>query len=483
MNEMTRHRSMTRYEALAQMMAAEIRSGSIAVGARMPSLRQVIAQHGVSQSTAFRAYYLLEEWGLIRARERSGYYVARGAAVEATPARRGADSAGSSKVDISDLVFSVLDAATRPDIVPLGSAFPSPDLFPLARLAKSLAHASRLISPWSTVVDLPLGNDALRQQIALRYMGLGIAQPVDDIVVTNGALEALNLCLMAVTRPGDVVAVEAPGFYAALQAIERLDLRAIEIPVDPVTGLDLDALADALQRHPVRACWFMTNFQNPTGVTLSLDKKKALVALLAKHDVPLIEDDVYGELHFQPNYPLPALAFDRKGLVMHCSSFSKTLAPGYRIGWVAAGRFANRVQRLKLMTTLTASIPVQAGVAHYLQHGGYDRHLRRVRAALQAQWQQFDAAIRRWLPAVRTVQPDGGYFAWLEFAQPINAMALHRLAIENGISVAPGPIFSATRAFGHCIRLNFGHPWSSQIDDAVRTLGTLLDHPSVCVAP
>jgi DNA-binding transcriptional MocR family regulator len=471
---------MNRYETLASTMAAEIRSGSIAVGSRMPSLRHVIAQHGVSQSTASRAYYLLEEWGLVRAQERSGYYVAPGAGIGSGTARRASTPAESAKVDISDLVFSVLDAAKHPGIVPLGSAFPSPQLFPLPRLAKSLAHAARLISPWSTVVDLPPGNEHLRRQIALRYMGLGISQPMEEIVVTNGALEALNLCLMAVTRPGDVVAVESPGFYAALQAIERLDLRAVEIPVDPATGLDLDALSEALRVHPVRACWFMTNFQNPTGVTLSLEKKKALVELLAKHEIPLIEDDVYGELHFQPDYPLPAMAFDRQGLVMHCGSFSKTLAPGYRIGWASAGRFTEKVQRLKLMTTLSASIPVQAGIADYLQHGGYDRHLRKVRGALRTQLQEMDASIRRWLPpGTRRIHPTGGYFIWLEFPEVIDAMALHRLAIERGISLAPGPIFSATHAFQNCIRLNFGHPWSAQIDDAIRTLAKLLVHPSV----
>ncbi len=258
------------------------------------------------------------------------------------------------------------------------------------------------------MVDLPPGNEHLRRQIAMRYMGMGISQPMEEIVVTSGALEALNLCLMAVTRPGDVVAVESPAFYAALQAIERLDLRAVEIPVDPVTGLDLDALADALKKHPIRACWFMTNFQNPTGVTLSLEKKKALVELLAAHEVPLIEDDVYGELHFEPEYPLPALAFDQQGLVMHCSSFSKTLAPGYRIGWTSAGRFTDKVQRLKLMTTLSASIPAQAGIADYLQHGGYDKHLRKLRGALNRQLGDMDSAIRRWLPhGVRRTHPSG----------------------------------------------------------------------------
>ncbi|SEK01278.1 aminotransferase-like domain-containing protein [Paraburkholderia diazotrophica] len=467
---------MTRYESLANTMAAEIRSGSLAVGTRMPSLRQVIAQHGVSQSTAFRAYYLLEEWGLIRAQERSGYYVARGAAVpesrEVTAKRALAESA---KVDISELVFSVLEAARHPGVVPLGSAFPSPMLFPLPRLAKSLAQTARTVNPWSTVVDLPPGNEALRQQIALRYLGMGLSQRLDEIVVTNGALEALNLCLMAVTRPGDVVAVESPGFYAALQAIERLDLRAVEIPVDSQTGLDLNALEQALDKHPIRACWFMTNYQNPTGATMPLEKKKALVELLARHEVPLIEDDVYGELHFQADYPLPAIAFDRKGLVMHCSSFSKTLAPGYRIGWAAAGKFAEKVQRAKLMTTLSASIPVQAGIADYLQHGGYDRHLRKLRAALRAQLDAMNVALRRYMPkGVKWTCPSGGYFVWLELPETIDALTLHRRAIEQGVSIAPGPIFSAARGFRHCVRLNFGHPWNADIDRAVRVFGELV---------
>jgi DNA-binding transcriptional MocR family regulator len=383
-------------------------------------------------------------------------------------------------VDISELVFSVLDAAKRPGIVPLGSAFPSPLLFPLARLAKSLGQAARSISPWSTVVDLPPGNENLRRQIALRYLRAGISQPAEEIIVTNGALEALNLCLVAVTQPGDIVAVESPGFYGALQAIERLGLRAVEIPVDTVTGLDLDALAEALARHPIRACWFMTNFQNPTGVTLSAAKKQALVDLLAQYEVPLIEDDVYGELHYAPGYPPPAMAFDRHGLVMHCSSFSKTLAPGYRIGWVSAGRFAARVQRLKLMTTLSASIPVQAGVADYLEHGGYDRHLKKIRLTMQSHQEAMSEAIRRWLPAgTGQTVADGGYFLWLTFPEPIDAMALHRLAIEHGISVAPGPMFSATHAFQNCIRLNYGHPWSPRIEEAIRTLGTLLVSPEV----
>lgn len=224
----------------------------------------------------------------------------------------------------------------------------------------------------------------------------------------------------------------------------------------------------------------MTNFQNPTGASLSNEKKKALVDMLAAREVPLIEDDVYQELHFRRDRPLPAKAFDDKGLVMHCSSFSKTLAPGYRIGWVTAGRFASRVQRLKLMTTLSASSPAQAGIADYLEYGGYDRHLRKLRAALQAQLASMQSALRQHLPhEVRWATPAGGYFLWLQLPEAVDAMAFHRLAIARGISIAPGPIFSATHAYQNCVRVNFGHPWSVKIEEAIRALADILDDPTV----
>ncbi|MFL9934827.1 PLP-dependent aminotransferase family protein [Paraburkholderia sp. RL18-103-BIB-C] len=470
---------MNRYETIAKNLATQIREGLLPAGAKLPSLRHLIVQYGVSQSTVFRAYSLLEQWGLVRAEERAGYFVTQGATVNETVRAEGL-ATEPRKVDISDLVFSVLESARHADIVPLGSAFPSPQLFPTARLLKSLVSGTRSLTPWNTVEDLPPGNDHLRQQISLRYVGTGMSVSPNEILITNGALEALNLCLMAVTRPGDLVAVESPGFYAALQAIERLDLRAVEIPVDPVTGLDLEALQSALDQHPIRACWFMPNFQNPTGTSLSAEKKRALVELLRGREVPLIEDDVYQELHFSRDRPLPAKAFDTQGLVMHCSSFSKTLAPGYRIGWTAPGRFADKVRRLKLMTTLSACIPAQAGIADYLQHGGYDKHLRSLRSSLQSQLEQMETALHKWLPStVRWVRPTGGYLLWLQLPQSVKAMELHGLASARGISIAPGPIFSATHGFQDCIRLNFGHPWDNRFENAVRALAQILDDPSI----
>ncbi|AGN79365.1 MULTISPECIES: GntR family transcriptional regulator MpaR [Pseudomonas] len=466
---------MKRYERFADDIAELIRSGVLGPGQRVPSVRYASQTHGVSPSTVFQAYYLLERRGLIRARPRSGYFVNAHAPRQFSEPQALQPVSESTDVDVSALVFSILDSIKDPNTIPFGSAFPSPELFPLQRLSRSLASASRSMDPRMVVTDLSPGNPQLRRQIALRYMVGGLMLPMEELLITNGALEALNLCLQAVTQPGDLVAIEAPAFYACLQVLERLKLKAVEIPVHPREGMDLGALAQTLEKHPVKAVWCMTNFQNPVGASMPEAKKQALVELLARHQVPLIEDDVYAELYYSQQAPKPAKAFDTQGLVMHCGSFAKSLAPGYRIGWVAAGRFAQKIERLKLMTSLCASMPAQAAIADYLQHGGYDRHLRKLRYALEGQQANMLAAISRHFPAqTRVSQPSGGYFLWLELPEQMDALKLFHMALAQGISIAPGPIFSPTRRFGNCIRLNYGSPWHDGAERAMETLGRII---------
>ena len=466
---------MKRYERFADDIAELIRSGVLGPGQRVPSVRYASQTHGVSPSTVFQAYYLLERRGLIRARPRSGYFVNAHAPRQFSEPQALHPVNESTDVDVSALVFSILDSIKDPNTIPFGSAFPSPELFPLQRLSRSLASASRSMDPRMVVTDLSPGNPQLRRQIALRYMVGGLMLPMEELLITNGALEALNLCLQAVTQPGDLVAIEAPAFYACLQVLERLKLKAVEIPVHPREGMDLGVLAQTLEKHPVKAVWCMTNFQNPVGASMPEAKKQALVELLARHQVPLIEDDVYAELYYSQQAPKPAKAFDTQGLVMHCGSFAKSLAPGYRIGWVAAGRFAQKIERLKLMTSLCASMPAQAAIADYLQHGGYDRHLRKLRYALEGQQANMLAAIARHFPGqTRVSQPSGGYFLWLELPEQMDALKLFHMALAQGISIAPGPIFSPTRRFGNCIRLNYGSPWHEGTERAMETLGRII---------
>lgn len=467
---------MKRYEQLANSIAQSIQEGVLCRGDKLPSVRQASTSRNVSPSTVFQAYYLLEARGLISARERSGYFVTGGAVgIPASPEPIAKANAELTQVDVSELVFEVLESIRAKNVVPLGSAFPSPLLFPLSNLARTMASSVQIMDPWSSVDNLSPGDANLRRQIALRYMIDGLHIATDDIVITNGALEALNLCLMAVTRPGDTVLIESPTFYAALQSIERMGLRAVEVPSHPRDGIDLNAMEWALERHKPKACWLMTNFQNPLGSLLADDKKQALVTLLTKYQVPLIEDDVYGELYFGDKRPIPAKAFDTEGLVMHCSSFSKCLAPGYRVGWVAPGRYSKMIERLKLTTTLSASVPAQVALAKYLQKGGYDKHLRNLRHTLLVNQIKFIEAIERYFPeGTRLTTPQGGYFLWLKLPDGVNALEIHRMALANGISIAPGPIFSAQRGFTDYIRLNYGHIWDARIEASIATLGAIV---------
>ncbi len=466
---------MKRYEKFADEIAELIRSGVLAAGEKVPSVRHASRTYGVSPSTVFQAYYLLEDRGLIQARARSGYFVREHAKRPLPEAQISPRAAHTTEVDVSELVFSVLGSLKDPNTVPFGSAFPSPDLFPLARLARSMAQSLRALSPHAVIADMTSGNPDLRRQIALRYRVAGVMLRLEELVITNGAMEALNLCLQTVTQPGDLVAIEAPAFYATLQVLERLKLKAVEIPVHPREGIDLQTLADSLAQLPIKACWFMSSLQNPLGASMSDEKKRALYELLHQHQVPLIEDDVYSELYYGTQPPKPVKSFDRDGLVMHCGSFSKSLAPGYRVGWVAGGRYAEKISRLKLMTTISPSVPAQAAIADYLQHGGYDRHLRKLRHTLEMQQSAMLASAARHFPAeTRVTRPSGGYFLWFEFPQAVDSLQLFQLALAQGVSLAPGPIFSATRSFGNCARLNHGHSWDEASERAMEMLGQIV---------
>jgi len=463
------------YEELAGHLRALILDGTLKPGERVPSVRQVHRERGVSAATVMRAYLELERYGLIESRPRSGYFVTS-AGLQRAPEPRHVRSRGrTTRVDVSELVFQILDAIGDRNVVPLGSAFPSPLLFPWSRLARYLGMSARRMDPWSTVESLPRGSEDLRRQIARRYLRYGAKVSADEIVITTGALEALNLSLQVLTRPGDTVAVEAPAFYACLQAIEAAGLKALELPTHPREGVDLGALSHAIETHQIRACWFMTNFQNPLGASMPDEKKHDLVQLLEQHRIPLIEDDVYAELHFGKERPKSAKSFDTSGLVLHCSSFSKCLAPGYRLGWVAAGRYAQAVERRKIMTTLSSSVPVQDGIAMFLQQDGYDAHLQKLRRTLAMQQAALLQALVVHLPdGYRLTQPEGGYFLWLELPGDVDSLEIHARALEENISIAPGPIFSARREFRNCLRLNFGHPWTPETERAIARLGHII---------
>ena len=464
------------YCALVDKLVHLIKSGVLRPGDRLPSLRQIGRQEKVSVTTALQAYGLLESQGYIQAKPQSGYFVRE--QTRMCPAEPSVSAPGTTAamVDVGDLIATVLRNGQNPGIIALGMASPGPELLPTRALDRLLTAQIRRSSNRSRTPDYsyPPGEYAFRRQIARRCLDWGGQLDPDDIIVTSGGTQAIDLCLRAVTRPGDLVAIESPCYFGTLLLLETLGLAVLEIPTHPRDGIRLDSLAAALASHPVRACVASPCFSNPLGSRMDDAAKRELLALLAQRDIPLIEDDVYGDLGYEESRPKPAKAFDDKGLVMLCSSFSKILAPGYRIGWTAPGRFRDRVERLQLASTLAVPKIFQGAIADFLESGSFDRHLRRIRAAVSVQSRRMAEAIGDCFPAgAKVTKPDGGLVLWVELPEKTDAIALGERAIAEGIGICPGPIFSATGQYGNFIRLNVGAPWSPSLEWAIRRLGEL----------
>jgi DNA-binding transcriptional MocR family regulator len=461
------------YLKVARSLEGQIQKGAFAVGDQVPSVRQLALQHRVSISTVLQAYFWLENKGWIEAKAKSGFYVRMPVqSLKPEPAYRPVESRPTA-VTVGELVLEVMQSSSAAKMS-LSAASPSPDRLPVHKLNSIIRSLSRHDPEHSVRYSLPPGSLPLRKQIAKRSLTFGCSFLPEEITITCGAMEALNLCLRTIGKPGDVIAAESPTYFSILQAIESLGMKAVEIPTHYKTGMDLDVLEHAIRKHSVRGCIAITNCHNPLGFILSDERKKALVDLLARHDVPLIEDDVYGDLAFAPVRPRIAKSFDRKGLVMACGSFSKTVSCGLRIGWVHSERYHTKIEELKLITSIASPSMSEAVVATFLESGGYDRSLRQMRAMFEQQVRSVSHAVSKYFPeGTRVSRPEGGYVLWIELPRGTDSVALFRAAIKEGISISPGPIFSASGKFRNCIRLNCGK-WSDEVDRAILKLGRLI---------
>ncbi|HSU17722.1 PLP-dependent aminotransferase family protein [Longimicrobium sp.] len=468
------------YQALAGELVRMIEAGTLRPGDRVPSVRRMSTQHGVSVTTVLQAYRLLEDRRVIRARPQSGFYVQPRERSRVAEPGRTAPPCVACDVSVSDTIAAFLAAVGDPALVPLGAALPHPDFLPVARLARLLGAAARR-ERRHPASYAPAGTPELRREIAKLAMDAGCAASAADVVITCGCSEAISLCLRAVAKPGDAIAVESPTYFGTLQAIEALGMRALEIPTEPRDGICVDALEEALRSGAAKACVLTPSFQNPLGARMPDEHRRRVAELLARYGVPAIEDDTFGDLHFGEARPRALQAWDREGWVLRCGTFSKTLAPGFRVGWAFPGRFRAAVERLKAATTLTTASAPQLALAELLSAGGYAHHLRRLRRTLAANVERlgFEAAER--LPAgTRVSRPQGGFVLWVELPEGTDAMELHRRAAGRGISLAPGPVFTPSAGYRNCIRLSAGHPWS---DRTAQALDVIRELAADCVAP
>jgi DNA-binding transcriptional MocR family regulator len=456
---------------LEKMIGEEI----LKIGDKLPSVRMFSEEYGISMGTAFQAYYHLEAKGLIEARPKSGYYVRFNMKRMPGLPQIADPEPVESEVSVQDMIATVYRDISSDDMVNFSISAPPLSLLPAAKLKKSMLYALRNSRHQGVLYEHIQGNPELRRQLARQAFNWGGKFSADDVVVTAGCMEALVMCLKAVTRPGDTVAIENPTFFGIFQVIESLGLRALEIPTDPVTGVDPDQLAVAIKKFPIKACVFVPTYGNPLGSCMPDQQKAALVKLITQHKIPLIEDDIYGEMYFGAHRPRTCKSFDKEGWVLYCSSLSKSLAPGYRIGWTIPGRFTKQVTLTKLMHTVTGTTLTQEAIAHFLSIGRYDYHLKKLRKALHTQSLRYLQGIMTWFPAdVKVSRPQGGFVLWVELPRQLNAYRLYQQALKHQVSVAPGQLFSARGQFGNCIRLSYARPWDAEVEAAIKTLGNLI---------
>lgn len=461
------------YRQVAQRIETMIHGGTFAVGDRIPSVRQLSRQLDVSVTTVVEAYRLLEDRRLVEARPQSGYYVRAPEPSAPEPAPTESADEGTSP-EVSDLVLRFLRGAQTRGVLALGAAVPHPAYLPVQRLNRLLVQAVRQQPSASQSYDAVAGLEPLRVQIGRRALDAGCSLSPDDILTTSGAQAAVHLCLQAVTRPGDTVAVESPTYYGLLEALESLHLHAVEVATHPRDGVDLDELVRVFDRETISACVFSPSFGNPLGHCMPDSARRRLVEELTARQIPLIEDDVYGELAFGARRPRAVKSFDSEGLVLLCSSFSKSVAPGYRIGWAAPGRYRDRVEKLKFASSVATATPTQMALAAFLAEGGFDRTLRQLRREYRVLVAQMSAAVARHFPeGTRVSRPEGGHIIWVEMPEPADSVRLHEEALAFGVSIAPGILFSTSKRYRNCLRLNCAVPWNPEVEAAVEHLGRL----------
>ena len=460
-----------RYRQLENRLLQGIRQQRWRLGERLPSIRALCREYALSKATVQHALQRLEAQGWLEARPKSGYFVVLKPESASSPDTQTRIRAPR-PVSVNEVLQDIMQRSAAFDLLPdLNSARLPPGILTLNRAISRALRRQRGSN--HQYYDEPAGAAPLREQLALHYARHGWAARPDQFCITSGCQHALFLALMACCKPGDVVAVESPGFYGVLQLLEQLQLQLVEVPAAAETGMDMAALESVLKRWPVKACIVSPAFSTPAGALMPAAARQQLLNLAQRHDLAIIEDDIYADTALGA-IPDPLKAEDPDERVILCSSFSKCLSRDLRLGWIAGGRWHARIQHLKLITQLASSRYLQQGLADYMAEGHFAAHLRRQRHALQQRRDQLIAALHTWPMALRTSVPQGGLSVWVELPAEIDTLACYAQALEQGIVITPGPLFSVSGQYKNCLRISYAHPWEGKRLAALNRLPELL---------
>lgn len=458
------------YLQIANSIEHQIKNDVLRVGDKLPSLRTVAIEKGVSLTTAQQSYFELESRGLIESRPQSGYYVSYAHKHFKNIPQTSQPIVAETKGETEEIIFTVSKNLPKAKLN-LSAGVPSIKLLPVAKMNKAIVNATRTLQGSGLNYDL-YGNENLKKQIAIRSLMWGGQLKEDDILTTSGSIDAISFCMLSLVQRGDTIVVESPVYFGILHLAKSIGLNILELPTNPVTGIELDALNKALQTKKVKLCLLVSNFSNPLGSCMPDENKKAVVKLMEKYNVPLIEDDLFGDLYFSNHRPTCCKTYDESGMVLLCSSFSKTLAPGYRVGWMAPGKFKEKVSRTKYYHSLYTTSVTHEAVGSFLENDRYENHLRKLRLTLHRNSLQFLRSISQYFPDdSRVTIPQGGLHLWVELNKNIDTVELYNKAMANKISISPGRMFTLQNQYNNCLKLNFGLVWDDKVESALKLLG------------
>lgn len=462
------------YEDIAKTIEESIENGTLQVGDKLESVRMLSNKMDVSMSTVYNAYYELEAKGLIESRPRSGYYVKFVPKDELKQPEFKNQNVDVQKVTNREMIDEFIQTPVTDDFIDLSNAVPASGLLPMKKIKRSIRAAYRN-DPYNGIrYENHRGNPDLRRQISKLAINWNQTFHEDEIIITGGCMEALSVSLRAITNPNDTVVIESPTYYALFQLLESMNLNVIEIPGRPGSGIEPEGLETVLAENDVQAVVLIPNFNNPLGSCIPDGSKQQIVDIVTRRKVPLIEDDIYGELFYGDHRPKTCKTYDTDGWVVYCSSFSKTLAPGFRVGWCIPGRFIEEVTHQKYISNVSSPTLTQQTIGDFLLNGRYDLHLKRLRKALHIQSLKYSQTIKKYFPEdICISQPKGGFVLWIELDEDVNAFKLYREAIKEKVSIAPGQIFSTGDQFQNYIRISFGFPFDDEIDCGLKKLGNL----------
>ncbi|WP_019027337.1 PLP-dependent aminotransferase family protein [Colwellia piezophila] len=463
------------YQQVIDFIEHQQKIGALQPGDKLPSLRKLSRQFEISVPTVKQAYIELERQGRVSARPQSGYYLQAVQARTLQPRPAKWAQCKPAEVQGRSMIEQVHAAVHLPDTVALGISNPIQAHPPDKALARLMRSVLSKVSEKAVSYGPVTGDAKLRMQLAFRYQDQGVEVNPADIVITNGAQEALSIALQCVAKRGDIIAIESPCFFGIIELIETLGMKALEVYTCTEDGVGLDELSVAISQHNITACLFSTAINNPLGSMKSDEQRQAMVTLLEQHDIPLIEDDVYSEIYFTDKKPKPAQLYSEKGLVMTCSSFSKTAAPGYRIGWLLPGKFEEQAKRIKRAQSASTPMLQQWTLNEYLLSGDYDRHLCVLRKTLAYNCERMRALIAEYFPKeVCISKPQGGSVLWLRCQSHVNTSAFFQQALAQGVSFAPGAVFSPSGKYQNYMRVSYGVKWGQDVENAIKTLGALV---------